>query len=114
MPLNNWSVASKVRKQISIKNVPVIGDFIDVSVTGKDAKILLVGGTVIWLLWRQFPSGQFLQQLIAAGATAVLTLYLCWRPSNNPEKTNYDLIVANVFRRRKVHFKKFSAKDLED
>lgn len=112
MGLNNWSVASKVRGQVTFKHFPVIGSFVDVPITFKDLEIVAGGGVVAMLLWQQFPSDQKVQGVIAVAATLIMTIYLCWRPSNNPEKTNFDTMKVTLFKRRKQHFRKFSYKDI--
>ncbi|WP_419154734.1 hypothetical protein [Weissella minor] len=112
MGLNNWGVASKVRKRITFKHFPIIGDFIDVPLTFTDVKIGTGGLLACLITVRQFPSDQVPQAMLACAIIIVFTLYLCWRPNSNPEKTNYDLIKVNLFKRRKRHFRKFSMKDI--
>ncbi|WP_419153688.1 hypothetical protein [Weissella viridescens] len=112
MGLNNWSVASKVRKQITFKHFPLIGDYIDVPISFKDVGVGAFGLLLSIVIFQQFPSDQVPQGIVAVVATLILTIYLCWRPGSNPEKTNLDLILVNAFRPRKKYFRQFHFKDI--
>jgi hypothetical protein len=113
MGLNNWSVASKVRKGITFYNFPVISQYIDVKFRFSEVGILFVGIDGGSWIFSMFPSDQLPEAVIATILIFMMTIYLLWRPSSNPEKNNLQLLTANTFSKRKRHYKKLTQDDLE-
>lgn len=116
MPNNNWSVASKVRKNITFAKLPVIGDYVDVKFKMSDIIIFGFGGAWSWQLWQYFPSNQIFQAVFAVALTMVMTIYLMFRDKDNPEKSNFDILMINlnIKKRRNRHYVKLSPKHLEN
>ncbi|MDR3241705.1 MAG: hypothetical protein LBT37_05995 [Lactobacillaceae bacterium] len=113
MGLNNWSVASKVRKGITFSNVPVISEYVDVKFTGKEIMTGVLGvGIALWT-FSFFPSDQILEAVIAVIATLIMTIYLLWRSSANPEKSNMDMMMAHLVGKPHRKFKKLTISDLK-
>jgi len=113
MGLNNWSVASKVRKGITFANVPVISEYVDIKFSGKEIMTGVFGVGVALRLFTFFPSGQLLQAVISVIATLAMTIYLLWRSSANPEKSNMDMMATNLIGKPHRKFKKLTIEDLK-
>ncbi|GIC69402.1 hypothetical protein [Fructobacillus tropaeoli] len=108
MANNNWSVASKVRKQITFGKSKIT--FKDVSVAGGS---LIIG----FFLFRFFPADQMPLAVLAILILAAFTFYLLLRPADNPERRNYELFMIWQFdanrHKRKKHYRAFKLEDLE-
>lgn len=109
MANNNWSVAAKVRKNVT---------FGKAKINFKDIFVVIGSGIIDFVLYKFFPDNQFGLAMVAILIVSVMTIYLLMRPKNNPERRNYELFMIWQFnssrRRRKQNYKKFSLKDLEN
>ncbi len=109
MANNNWSVAAKVRKNVT---------FGKSKINFKDIFVVIGSGIIDFVLYKFFPDNQFGLAMLAILIVSIMTIYLLMRPKNNPERRNYELFMIwqlnSSRRRRKQNYKKFSMKDLEN
>lgn len=111
MAYNNWSVASKVRKESYWNDLPIIGTFMGLSLPTSKVKIMGSWITFGFILYRTFPVTQALQAWIAALLTVFMGIYMMLSPGN-PEQTNWSFFVSHSLDfRRPRKYKPLSESD---
>lgn len=116
MAVNNWHVASKVRRMGFWTDIPLIGTFFGAHLSTNQVKVGLSGVVVIAAVLSQYPSSDWIGKIITGILLSILTIYFCLKEPENygPEKIKFQTFFNQLFKMSEAkHYRPLSTKDLE-